>query len=157
MFLQKGRVHELVEGREGAPADRVTDRRMVDVQEVEPAGQLVDGLIRECLEGSRGPLHAHVGPHPPEFLRGGHQTAQSPNVLPRDPAQDGHAHPPGGKGNPSTPTSSRVRCHRPRFAVNMVVPRKARFVGWAKVWAVQSRNTVSTRPEGSTRRTWLGS
>ena len=43
------------------------------------------------------------------------------------------------------------------FAVNIVLPRKARFVGCARRCADHSRNSTSTVPSRSIRRTWLGS
>lgn len=128
-----GRVLDVVvERHQRPPRHRLPDRRMVEHDQVVPL-ELLDRLIGERLQGPRLPRDLDVGPLRQIGLGRRPKAAVSAHVIPRDAEELDHHAEPAGNGAPSTPTSNRVRCQRPRLEVNIVVPRKARLVGCASV------------------------
>ncbi len=127
----------VVERGERPTRNGLSDRRMVEHDQVVPL-EFLDRLVGERLQRPCFPRDLDVGSNGSIRVGRRPEAAISAHVIPGDaPELDHHAEP-IGTGAPSIPTSNRVRCQRPRFDVNIVVPRNARLVGCARVWALRS-------------------
>ena len=156
LILEDRGIEVLIERYERTSSHRGADRGVVEHDQVVPV-YLLDRPVGERLQRSRLPRDPHIRSQLRVRVDCRAQTAPTALVIPRDAVEIDHPNLPTGSGSPSIPTSRRERCQRPRFDVNIVVPRNARFVGCARVCAVRSWYSVSTWPEGAIRRTRDGS